>query len=264
MTFLLGKAFWTIAAPGNFLVLLLAVGTLLLLLSRGRRGIGLVAAGTAGFLIIWTLPVGEWLLLPLENRLPPPKEMPLRVDGIIVLGGAVDPAVSEGRGQIKLNEAANRLTAGVVLARRYPAARIVLSGGSGLVISGELPEADAMREFLVEQGIDPARVTEEARSRTTYENVQFAFEVARPRPGETWLLVTSAAHMPRAVGCFRRIGWTVIPFPVDYRTSGRVPMVSDLTLSEGLVRLTLAVREWLGLAAYRVLGRTDALFPGPA
>lgn len=264
MIFVLDKAFWTIAAPGDFLVLLLAVGTTSLLLSRRRRGMGLIVAVTVGFLAIWILPIGDWLLLPLEDRFAPPAEMPARVDGIIVLGGVVDERVSTARDQVKLTESADRLAAGVLLARRYPAARVLLTGGSGRFIPVGIPEAEVMQRFVVTQGIDPDRITLETRSRTTYENAVFSAEVAQPRSGEAWILVTSAAHMPRAVGCFRQANWNVIPYPVDYRTTGRARMLSDLLLVDELVLVTGAVREWIGLVAYRILGRTGALFPGPA
>ncbi|MGH7126273.1 MAG: YdcF family protein [Stellaceae bacterium] len=264
MMFLLDKAFWSIAAPGDFLVLLLAIGTLSLLVTHRRRGMGLIAAATIGFLAIWILPIGDWLLLPLEDRFPPPAELPAQLEGIIVLGGAVDEVVSQARGQIKLTEAGDRLATGVLLAQRHPAARVLLVGGSGRFIPGEMSEAEAMRRFFVARGVDPTRISLETRSRTTYENAVFAAEVARPQPGEAWLLVTSAAHMPRAVGCFRRAGWSIIPYPVDYRTTGHERIVSGLLFADELVLATGAVREWVGLAAYRILGRTDALFPGPS
>ena len=263
MFFLFDKAFWTIAAPGDFLALMLAAGTASLLLTRRRHGLGLVVAGTIGFLAIWILPIGDWLLLPLEDRFPPPAEMPAQADGIIVLGGAVDEEVSTARGQVKLTESGDRLTAGVLLARRYPAARVLLTGGSGRFIPVGMSEAEVMQKFFVAEGIDPGRITLETRSRTTYENAVFSAEVAQPRSGEAWILVTSAVHMPRAVGCFRHANWNVIPYPVDYRTTGRARVVSALLLADELVLVTGAAREWIGLVAYRILGRTSALFPGP-
>jgi uncharacterized SAM-binding protein YcdF (DUF218 family) len=120
-----------------------------------------------------------------------------------------------------------------------------------------------MRTYFVEEGVDAGRITIETRSRTTYENVRFAQELALPKPGETWLLVTSAAHMPRAVGTFRRLGWTVLPYPVNYRTTGEFGIVSELSLTRELVLATTALHEWAGLVLYRLAGRTDALLPGP-
>ena len=85
-----------------------------------------------------------------------------------------------------------------------------------------------------------------------------------PKPGERWLLVTSAWHMPRSMGSFRAAGFPVTAYPVDYRTrGGEDARRGFLHTSEGLRRLDLMVKEWLGLLAYRLSGRTDALFPAP-
>jgi uncharacterized SAM-binding protein YcdF (DUF218 family) len=259
---LLSQAFWALAAPGNFLVLLLILGALMLALTRRRRGLGLVAIATAALLVITVLPVGDWLLLPLENRFPIPAEMPERVDGIVVLGGATDEIVSTARNRVAFNAAGARMTDAVALARRYPSAKIVLAGGSNFLATDVVPEAEVMKTFFVSEGIDPARILLEARSRTTVENARFSLAVAQPKPGETWLLVTSAFHLPRAVGSFRGAGWSVLPYPVDFRTTGRASLKSELSLSGELTRVNLASKEWMGLVIYHLLGRTDALFPG--
>ncbi len=259
---LLSQAFWALAAPGNFLLLLLVVGTLSLAVTRRRRGLGLIAVATVALLAITVLPIGDWILLPLENRFPIPAESPERVDGIVVLGGATDQAVSTARNRVAFNAAGARMTDAVALARRYPSAKILLAGGSNYLTTDVVPEAEVMKRFFVSEGIDPARILLEARSRTTFENARFSFAVAQPNPGETWLLVTSAYHMPRAVGCFRAAGWTVLPYPVDFRTTGEPSLKSEFSLSGELTRVNLASKEWMGLVIYYGLGRTDALFPG--
>lgn len=264
MSFLLSKIAWVFASPGNFLTLLLAAGTLWAALSGRRRGFGLITAAAVGFLALTALPVGEWLLVPLENRFAPPASLPPRVDGIVVLGGVVDESVTEVRGQIQLSEAGERLVIGALLARRYKAARVVLAGGNSRLFSSGPAESDAMRTFFVEEGVEPARIVVESRSRTTYENAVFARELAMPKEGETWLLVSSAAHMPRAVGTFRGLGWAVLPYPVDYRTTGRLGVASELSLARELALVATALREWAGLVLYRLAGRTDALLPGPS
>jgi uncharacterized SAM-binding protein YcdF (DUF218 family) len=261
--FLLGKLAWAVLAPGNFLALLLTTGVLWLLVSRRQRGLWLVAASALGFLAILFLPVGDWLISPLESRFPVPV-LPERVDGIVVLGGAVDEMVSAARGSVELNHAGTRMVDAAALARRYPAARVVLSGGDNKIVgSSALPEAEVMKAFFVAQGIDPARITLESKSRTTFENAAFSHALAQPRPGETWVLVTSAEHMPRAVGCFRRQGWNVLPYPADFKTAGNGSFHWELSLADHLAVATRAVREWIGLVGYRLAGRTDAWFPAP-
>jgi len=265
VTFLLGKLAWVVLAPGNFLALMLATGALWLRVSRRQRGLSLVAASALGFLAILLLPVGDWLTLPLESRFPVPLVLPERVDGIVVLGGAVDEMVSAARGRVEFNHAGTRMVDAVALARRYPSARVVLSGGSNNVVgSSALPEAEVMKAFFVAQGIDPARITTEARSRTTFENAAFSHALVQPKPGETWLLVTSAEHMPRSVGCFRRQGWNVQPYPVDFETAGNGSFHWELSLAVHLALATRAAREWIGLVGYWLVGHTDALFPAPA
>jgi uncharacterized SAM-binding protein YcdF (DUF218 family) len=105
----------------------------------------------------------------------------------------------------------------------------------------------------------------ESRSRNTDENARFTRELVSPESNERWLLVTSAAHVPRAVGSFRRAGFEVIPYPTDYRTEGKVSDFWEFRTEplEGINMLDAATHEWLGLIAYWLAGKSDALLPGP-
>ncbi|HUN47216.1 MAG TPA: YdcF family protein [Stellaceae bacterium] len=259
--FVLSKLFWFVAQPGDLLVLILVAGTIWLLVSGHRRGLGLVVLAAIGFTATAALPVGEWMIMPLEDRIAPPATLPPNITGIILLGGGVNEVISAARNHPTVNDAADRLVGTAALARRYPEARIVVSGGSSRIIPNGAVEAVAMENFLVEEGIDRARITREARSRNTYENALYSYDEVKPKPGETWLLVTSAWHMPRAVGCFREVGWHVIPYPVDYKTTGHFSLVGEEQLGSQLALVSLAAKEWIGLLIYRVMGRTDALFP---
>ena len=163
-----------------------------------------------------------------------------------------------------LNEAAERLTVVAELARRYPDARIVFSGGSGALAFGDRPEAEFALRLLESLGVAKGRVVSEDRSRNTVENARFSRELAQPKPGERWLLVTSAYHLPRAVGVFRQAGFPVEAHPVDWRTRGsRDALRPFATLGDGLRRTDTAMREWIGLLAYWLSGRSSELFPGP-
>jgi uncharacterized SAM-binding protein YcdF (DUF218 family) len=261
--FVFSKLFWIVAQPGNLLLLLLLWGVLRLAVTGRRRGFGAVVAATLAFLVVCILPVGLWAVGPLERRFAPPDPMPASVDGIIVLGGAVDPDISASHGQVSLNDAGERITEAVALALRYPSARILLSGGSGALTSAGRSEADAMSLLMVADGISADRLMLEGKSRNTIENAEYSLALARPKPGETWLLVTSAAHMPRSVGCFRHVGWSIVPYPVDYHLGGEVTP-DTFELGQKLTRLDYAMREWVGLVAYRLLGRIDTWFPAPA
>ena len=262
MSFALSKLLWGLAAPGNLLLLAVAAGVVLLALGRRRAGLWLAGSALVLMLAAAVLPVGAWMARPLEARFPP-GELPARVDGIVVLGGAIDPLASAESGRPELNAAADRLLALAWLAGRHPEARLVFTGGSGRLLDQHLPEAPVAAEALRRMGLDPDRLTLEGESRNTWENAVLAHRLAAPREGEVWLLVTSAMHMPRSVGCFRKAGWTVVPWPVDLRVPAAEARRLDFDLSGGLDRINAAAREYLGLLAYRLMGRTDALLPGP-
>ena len=264
MFFYLSKLFWTLAAPGN---LLLALGLLGLILQLrpglARTGRRLTAGALLAFLLAAIFPIGNLVRAPLEDRFPAPAALPDKVDGIVVLGGAADTLLTERRSQPTLNDGAERLFALASLARRYPDAKVVYSGGSGLVFAQEYKESEVVRGVLASIGFDSGRILFESQSRNTYENAMLSRDLVRPSKDETWILVTSAYHMPRSVGIFRAVDWAVIPFPVDYRTGGIGRLVWPLNLHDGLSGLEIAMREWIGLAAYWAPGRSEAFFPKP-
>jgi uncharacterized SAM-binding protein YcdF (DUF218 family) len=104
----------------------------------------------------------------------------------------------------------------------------------------------------------------ERRSRNTQENAEFSKALAAPKSGERWLLVTSAYHMPRSVGVFRKAGFAVEPYPVDWRVGGPADRWRFRTFAiDGLANLDAGTREWMGLVAYRISGKTSEFFPGP-
>jgi uncharacterized SAM-binding protein YcdF (DUF218 family) len=266
--YLFSKLAWVLIQPSNLLLLLLILATAALLLGWRRFGTWLLCGVSAVLVAITVLPIGTWLLMPIENRFAPPP-LPDEIDGVVMLGGAVDEQVSELRGQIALNESAERVTALVELARRYPDARLVVSGGIGGLIAGPGHPARALEAFYREQGLDVARILFEERSRNTEENAVLTRQLVRPGPDERWLLVTSAYHMPRSIGVFRAAGWPLIAYPVDYRTAGPIDLravlgrLAEPDVAKRLIELDLAVKSWVGLVAYWLLGRTSALFPAP-
>ncbi len=203
------------------------------------------------------------MLSPLEATFSRPV-LPEKVDGIVVLGGGFEGAINLVRGGYDLNSGGDRFVETAVLARRFPQAKVVVSGGTGtLVLDGEADAVTAPR-LLAALGVAPERLVLENRSRNTYENAVFTRELVSPQPGETWLLVTSAFHMPRAIGLFRKAGFPVVPWPVDYRTSGTegLGLMRDNPV-DSLQTTTMAIREWIGLVAYFLSGRIDQLVPGP-
>ncbi len=248
---------WSLAAPSAGILLLLTAGAALSWSQWRDAGRLLSLAAAACLLAVTFLPLDSWALRPLESRFAKPA-LPEKVDGIIVLGGAFDDDARDPGGMPSLNDAAERLTNFIRLSRLYPNAQLVFTGGSR-VRPGERGEADAVKRLLSDLGVDVTRVMFERQSRNSYENAVFSQKLVQARPGEAWILVTSAAHMPRAVGTFRKIGWAVIPFPVGYKGSAGY----TVNLAQHLKRFDDAVHEWIGLVTYRLEGRTDALFPAP-
>ena len=264
MFFVFAKILGFFALPSNLLISLGLLGIVLMATRYARVGRGLAVASIVLIAIAGFSPLGNALILPLEERFPPWDAARGAPTGIISLGGAFDTVVSPARGEIALNEAAERLTAIAGLVRRYPQAHTVFSGGSGRLIYGGATEAELAARLFESFGIEKQRIILEQKSRDTDENARFTKELLLPKPGERWLLVTSAHHMPRSIGAFRAAGFPVEAYPVDYRTRGAVDLLRPFaTLGDGLRRTDTAVREWVGLVVYRMTGRTAELFPAP-
>ncbi|MGQ0675967.1 MAG: YdcF family protein [Rhodospirillales bacterium] len=263
MTFAAAKLVGFIADPANLILLLFAAAAALWFTPWRRLGGRIAALGVVLYLVAGILPAGDWLLLPLEDRFPRAPPLTERIDGVVVLGGMIDPQISSARGQPQVNESADRLTAMVELARRFPQARLVFTGGSGLLFDPLHREADYAAQLLPRLGVPADSVLFERNSRDTHENAVMTAAIVRPQRDAPWLLVTSARHMPRAVGAFRAQGWRVVPWPVDYATDGKFPWRPGFNASGNMRHLGWALHEWLGLAAYRLTGRSDSLFPGP-
>ncbi|MER2534562.1 MAG: YdcF family protein [Rhizobiaceae bacterium] len=263
MFFYASKIFWFFIQPLNLAIFLLLLGLLARLVRFRRASLAaFVSATLVLVLAVWTS-AGQLALGVLEDRFARPPA-PAEIAGIVVLGGGFEGAINLVRGGYELNSAGDRFVETAVLARRYPRAKVVISGGDGsLLLDGELDATAAMR-LLTALGVERDRLVLETRSRNTHENAVFTRELVSPRPGETWLLVTSAFHMPRSIGLFRKTGFAVTPWPVDYRTSGRegLGLFRD-NQTDTLVASTLAIREWIGLTAYWLTGQIDSPFPGP-
>lgn len=264
--FVVSKLAWFFATPSNLLIALSLLGAIFACASRqplARRGRRLGLTSLALVAICGLSPLGTWLIHPLEQRFPAYVEEDQPIAGVIVLGGAILPNLSFDRKQLIMGEAAERVVAFADLARRHPNARLIFSGGSGALIGDDAVEAAALARFGATLGIEPARVTLERVSRTTWENARMTKPLLAPQTAGRWLLVTSAWHMPRAIGAFRAAGVSVTPYPVDYRTSPQRLWRFEPSVASGLDRVDLAVREWAGLLAYRLTGRSSALLPGP-
>lgn len=264
MYFIASKTLWLVGSPTNALLLGVLLGLVLAAVTRWRRtGLGLALVGVVLLGIAGLTPLSRRLVLPLEDRFPVFVDDGRPIAGIIVLGGPVEQRISLSRGQLSLNESGERILALAALARARPDTPVLFTGGSAALLADEPSEAGTLVRFAGWLGLPEGRIRVEERSRNTYENALFSREILAPGAGKRYLLVTSAFHMPRSVGLFRKAGFDVVAFPVDYRTVGQDDWDAFIRASDGLRLTDLAVREWVGLVAARAFGQTDALLPGP-
>ena len=263
MFFLLSKSVAFLLLPSNILIGLAVVGAVLLATDKKRAGAGLLLASLILLAIAGWWPTGNLLIHTLESRFPPWNSNRGAPDGIVVLGGAVEPRLSREFGEPVIGGDGNRIVGLGKLARTYPEARIIYSGGDSSLLGNQLPEAEFVYQVLDNLGVPRGRILLERRSRNTAENAAFTKALANPRAGERWLLVTSAQHMPRAVGSFRRAGFPVEAYPVGWRTGPHAELGAPRAFGDALARFDSAAREWIGLLVYWATGKTGALLPAP-
>ena len=259
--FWLSKLIWMIISPDSLLLILILLSFALLLIGKERIGTKLLGFVCVVLLIIALLPLQNLLLYPLETRFVTNPDLPQRIDGIIVLSGAEDAYLSSLWNQVELGRAAERDLAFMALARQYPQAKLVFSGGSGTLTKQSYKDADVAERLFRELGLDVARVAFERNSRNTFENALFSKRLIQPERNENWVLITTAWHMPRSVGAFCKQQWPVIPYPVDHATTPGNLISIQLALASHLRDLGIGVKEWVGLIVYYPTGRTTALLP---
>ena len=270
MFFYLAKVLWFLAQPSTFIALLIAYGAILIWTAWARWGRRFVCAGAVLLLVAGLSPLGNALILPLEDRFPRADfDTPPAPTGFIVLGGAETPLIGSARKVPAVNEAAERLLEAVVLSRQFPQTKFAISGGDAGILYKSGPEAASTAAMLASMGIARDRLVLEPESRDTYENAlnlkSTLDRLGLLGPESRWLVITSAFHMPRSIGVFRKVGLRVEPWPVDYRTRGAADLTRPFDkVSEGLRRVDAATHEWVGLVAYWLAGRTSSLFPAPA
>lgn len=264
MFFILSKTIGYVVMPSNLLMAIGLIGLLLLFTRFQRLASWLIVTSLVVIAVVGYSPLGRILLLPLEDRFPRWDASRGAPDGIVVLGGAIAPDISVDRGVVALSGAAERVTVTAELAHRYPNARIIFTGGNGTLDPTTPLEAPLAVRELEALGVPHDRITAEEQSRNTIENAVFSRLLADPKPGQRWILVTSASHMPRAIGVFRAAGFDVEAYPVNWHTRGRRDAAELFeSFVGGLAMTDYAAHEWIGLAVYRLTGRTSELFPAP-
>ncbi len=260
--FVASKVIWAIISPDGLIVLLGVAAWLTLVFGWQKFSRRLLSLCALLLLVIGFLPVGEWLIAPLENRFAANAALPAQADGIIVLGGAIAPYHSAAWGQPELGSGADRIANFLYLANLYPSAQLVFTGGSGSVTQQEFKETEAARILFDQLGMADRAIIYESESRNTVENAENSKALLTPGPEEEWVLITSAFHMPRAIGVFCQQDWVVTPYPVDHYSKKGDLLRIEFSFSGNLGQLVSAMREWVGLITYRVTGKTSQLLPG--
>lgn len=259
--FVLSKLVWFAFNPAHLLLLVLLLGLWALFSQNLFLAKRLLGWPILALVLIAFLPVKDWVLSPLEERFAVP-ELADNIDGIILLGGAEEPEITQAWGQFVANDSMERITTTFLLAQAHPKAKIVISGGSGRLINGNGQEAQITADFLVELGLDRSRLILEPNSRNTWENVRNTQALLQPKQAQNWVLVTSAFHMSRAVGIFQRLNWPVTAYPTAYLSLPKDHRPWDSpNLQKNLFYLNIGIREWVGLTAYYLTGKTLTWWP---
>lgn len=261
MFYVVSKLAWMLLHPVSLVFMLMLLALVLVWRQRRRSAMVALVIAAGGLFVMAFTNAGTLLFGVLETRFEAPAEAPPAVGLIVVLGGAVDGHVSASRGRVELDNAGDRFVEALALAQLYPEARIVISGGMG-TLGGE-GDAEVGARFLTGFGIARERLVLESQSRTTAENAEQTRQLLDAMTGARGVLITSAWHMPRAMGAFRKAGLDLIAWPVDYRSEkGEGFAISPYQPGRNIQAMGDASKEWLGLLAYYLTGRTDALLPG--
>ena len=209
------------------------------------------------FLIIAIIPSGKILLYFLEKDYFSKLTTSQNVDGILVLSGYENVAFSSEYDQLYLGGSTNRLIESIRVYKKFPKAKLLFSGGSGSYISNSL-STEIAEEFYNIYFSDNTKMLFESNSSNTYENILNSKELVRPDSEENWIIITSAFHMPRAIGVANRLGWKLIPHPVDYKMSKKsFRQFFTFNILENIYFFQISSHELFGLLVYRLMDRTS-------
>ena len=259
--FFVSKIIWIIVSPDSLLLILIIFSLVLLYLDKQKQAKILLSIVSGLLILISFFPIGEWLLYPLETRFQTNPVLPDKVAGIVVLSGSENTVLSPQWQQVELGDATERDLMFLTLGRKYPEAKLLFTGGSGSLLEQKDKAADIAKKLFKQLNFDVTRIIFEKESRNTYENAIYSKKIVEPVKNENWILITTGWHMPRSVGIFCKAEWPVIPYPVDHQTNKDNLFRISFNLSNNLRMLKIAIKEWLGLFAYYLSGKTTSFFP---
>ena len=260
MSFYLSKIIWLILNPFNIFIFITLLSIFLYFVKLRRLSLIIFLINFVFIALISFLPIGSYLIYNIEKEYHSYIQPPEQVDGILILGGATNPILYNEYDQISLNGSSERLVESVFIIKKFDKAKVIFSGGSGIVNRPDFDHAQVAKSFYKKIGIEIDRIIFEDNSRNTYENIIYSKKIANPKLNENWLLITSASHMKRALLIADKNNWKLIPYAVDFKYIKDFKLIPNLKLLTNLISFQHGSREWLGLVSYYLMGRTDKIF----
>jgi len=260
MSFYLSKILWLILNPFNIFIFVTLLSIFLYFVKLRRISLIIFLINFVFIALISFLPIGSYLIYNIEKEYHSYIKPPDQVDGILILGGATNPLLYNEYDQISLNGSSERLVESVFIIKKFDKAKVIFSGGSGLVNRPDLDHAKVAKSFYKKIGIETNQIIFEDKSRNTYENIIYSKKIANPKINENWLLITSASHMKRALLIADKNNWKLIPYAVDFKNIKNFKLIPNLELLKNLNSFQQASHEWLGLISYYLMGRTAKVF----
>ena len=257
MSFYLSKILWLIVNPFNIFIFITLFTMFLYFINFRRLSLIIYLINFIFIALISFLPIGSYLTYIIEKEFHTNTKIPERVDGILILGGATNPLLFKEFDQISLNGSAERLVESVMIIRKFEKAKVIFSGGSGIVNRSDLGHSQVAKLFYKKIGVDINKIFFEDKSRNTHENIIYSKKIAKPKKNENWLLITSAFHMKRALLIAEKNNWKLIPYAVDFKNIKDFKLTPNLNLLSNLNSFQSGLHEWLGLTSYYLMGRTE-------
>ena len=259
MSFFLSKFLWYFINPFALFIFLFCLSFIFLILNKTKIYVILFSISFIYILFISIFPIGKFGIYLLEKEFHTRTEYPYKIDGILILSGATNPYLSNEYNSIEINGSAERLIESVFLINKHKEAKIIFSGGSGSINFNKLTHSKIAKKFFEKMNVDNGQIIYENKSRNTYENIVFSKKIAMPKKNESWLLVTSAFHMKRAILIAKKQNWKLIPYPVDFYQPKQISFKPSINMFSNLSTFQMAFHEWLGLFSYYILGRTNRI-----
>ena len=260
MSFYLSKILWLILNPFNIFIFITLFSISLYFFNLRRVSLIIFLINFIFIAFISFIPIGSFLIYKIEKEHHSHIKIPEIVDGILILGGATDPLLFKEYDQMSLNDSAERLVESVMIIKKFEKAKVIFSGGSGVVNRPDLDHSQVAKSFYKTIGIETNKIIFEDESRNTYENIIYSKKIANPKINENWLLITSASHMKRALLIADKNNWKLIPYPVDFKNIKNFKLIPNLELLKNLNSFQQGTHEWLGLISYYLMGRTFKVF----